>query len=116
MPDVSSPVDPYRGNIDVGVVSVDLAYKDYRNVGIAVLTDAPDGISCEFVQLSIGGEPFPGDLARALVNLWQEKQEKGRWFKCNLTGMEKASRMKTYVETSETRHSRCFTSCDGARD
>jgi hypothetical protein len=43
-------------------------------------------------------------------------QEKGRWFKCNLTGMEKASRMKTYVETSETRHSRCFTSCDGARD
>jgi hypothetical protein len=67
MPDVSSPVDPYRGNIDVGVVSVDLAYKDYRNVGIAVLTDAPDGILCEFVQLSIGGEPFPGDLARALV-------------------------------------------------
>jgi hypothetical protein len=66
MPDVSSPVDPYRGNIDVGVVSVDLAYKDYRNVGIAVLTDAPDGISCEFVHLSIGGEPFPGDLARAL--------------------------------------------------
>ena len=34
----------------MGVVSVDLAYKDYRNIGIAVLTDARDGISCERVQ------------------------------------------------------------------
>ena len=56
----------------MGVVSVDLAYKDYRNIGIAVLKDARDGISCEFVQLSIGGEPVPGELARALVNLCEK--------------------------------------------
>lgn len=53
----------------MAVVSVDLAYKDYQDIGVAVLADSPNGISCEFIQLQVRGIPTAENLSLALVNL-----------------------------------------------
>jgi hypothetical protein len=58
------------------VISVDLAYKKYRDIGIAELTADADGIVCEFIQPALHGEPEPKALAEYLSDLCTERQSK----------------------------------------
>ena len=51
------------------VISVDLAYKDYRDIGIAMLTAADGAVECTFVGLPLRGEPDPYELAAWLSDL-----------------------------------------------
>ena len=51
------------------VLSVDLAYKNYRDIGIAVLTSDGEVITCQFEALRLTGEPSPESLAPELVRL-----------------------------------------------
>jgi hypothetical protein len=51
------------------VISVDLAYKDYRSIGIAVLEPRAEGIDCEFATVPLTGEPRVQPLADYLVDL-----------------------------------------------
>jgi hypothetical protein len=58
----------------VVVVSVDLAYKKYRDIGIAVLASNKGNTVCEFVRHSMQGVPEPMTLARYLSDLCTERQ------------------------------------------
>ena len=58
----------------MAVVSVDLAYKKYRDIGIAVLESENGGIACEFVRPTLQGTPEPMTLARYLSDLCTERQ------------------------------------------
>jgi hypothetical protein len=58
----------------VVVVSVDLAYKNYRDIGIAVLASNKGSTVCEFVRHSMQGAPEPMALARYLSDLCAERQ------------------------------------------
>lgn len=51
------------------VLSVDLAYVDYRDVGIAVLETADGGTACRFVPVALRGSPSPDGLAKYLDRL-----------------------------------------------
>ena len=55
------------------VVSVDLAYKDYRDVGVAVLEAEPGPIRCEFHKLLLSGPPDTVQLADYLNGLCTER-------------------------------------------
>lgn len=54
------------------VISVDLAYKRYRDIGIVGLTADADGIACEFIRPILHGEPNVGVLAEYLSELCTE--------------------------------------------
>lgn len=51
------------------VVSVDLAYRDYRDVGVVVLTQSTARIAIERIPVQLGGAPNPEALAAFLVQL-----------------------------------------------
>lgn len=51
-------------------VSVNLAYKNYRDIGIAVLRGAPSAPDVSFVQAPLAGEPRPEVVAEYLSSLW----------------------------------------------
>jgi hypothetical protein len=53
----------------VAVVSVDLAYRDYRDVGVAVLDRSNGRIVCDLVAVPLRGRPAPAVLAAALNDL-----------------------------------------------
>jgi hypothetical protein len=57
-------------------VSVDLAYRDYRDVGVAVIKASPPGIDVSFVQVKLTGDPRPRELAKFLVSLCAEHTSK----------------------------------------
>ena len=54
------------------VISVDLAYKNYRDVGIAVLEAESKKICCEFHKISLSGPPDSSQLADYLNDLCRE--------------------------------------------
>jgi hypothetical protein len=53
-------------------VAVDLAYKSYADIGIAVLREASTGIEVTFPKIDISGRPDPAVLARYLVELCRD--------------------------------------------
>lgn len=55
------------------VVSVDLAYMDYRDVGVAVLKSDGGDTHCEFSTLPLRGTPTPSALADSLIALVKEQ-------------------------------------------
>ncbi len=55
------------------VISVDLAYKNYRDVGIAVLETEPGKIRCEFHKVALSGPPDSDRLADYLNELCREQ-------------------------------------------
>ncbi len=56
------------------IISVDLAYKRYRDTGIAELTAHRDSIVCQFIPPDLHGEPNPRALAEYLSELCAERQ------------------------------------------
>jgi len=58
----------------MAVVSVDLAYKKYRDIGMAVLESDNGGITCDFVRRDMHGVPEPATLARYLSDLCTERR------------------------------------------
>lgn len=58
----------------MAIVSVDLAYKRYRDIGIAVLVPENGGIACEFVRPATQEVPELAALARYLSDLCTERQ------------------------------------------
>ena len=55
------------------VVSVDLAYKNYRDIGVAVLEVKPKTIRCEFHKILLSGPPDSTQLADYLNDLCGER-------------------------------------------
>lgn len=55
------------------VVSVDLAYKNYRDVGVAVLETEPKKVRCEFHKILLSGPPDAAQLADYLNDLCREQ-------------------------------------------
>lgn len=51
------------------VLSVDLAYIDYRDVGLAVLDEVGETTTCHFVPVALRGRPSPEVLAHYLDRL-----------------------------------------------
>lgn len=70
-----SGVPQHAGGGARRIVSADLAYRSYRDIGIAVLQGAGDGIDCTFVDAGtagLGGPPAPEILAEFLAALCSE--------------------------------------------
>lgn len=57
-------------------VSVDLASRDYGDLGVAVLESSPLGIDVSFVRPELTGNPKPRELAEFLVRLCKERGAK----------------------------------------
>ena len=58
------------------VISVDLAYKRYSDIGVAALTQVDDGVNVEVIRLAnlgLSGQPAAADLARCLETLAQDR-------------------------------------------
>ena len=55
-------------------VSVDLAYKSYGDIGVAVLHESSASIDAKFVNVALTGKPNPKELARFLVDLCDAHQ------------------------------------------
>ena len=58
------------------VISVDLAYKRYSDIGVAALTQVDDGVSVEVIRLAnlgLSGQPAASDLARCFLTLAQDR-------------------------------------------
>jgi hypothetical protein len=56
----------------MAVVSVDLAYRHYHDIGIAILRSEQDTIRCKFIQpgqLGLSGTPAPEVLVEALTKI-----------------------------------------------
>jgi hypothetical protein len=53
----------------VPTISVDLAYRNYRDIGVAVLKSECEGIEVDFVTVPLPGDPEPSRLAEFLVEL-----------------------------------------------
>lgn len=51
------------------VLSADLAYRDYRDIGVAVLHGDPDRVEVQFQLLEGGGTPTPKGVVNALLHL-----------------------------------------------
>ncbi len=47
----------------MAVLSVDLAYKRYRDIGVVVLREVGDQIRCELVDITLAVTPTPACLA-----------------------------------------------------
>jgi hypothetical protein len=59
------------------ILSVDLAYRDYKDIGIAVLSDAGINVRIDLVkpaQYHLTGEPSVTDLASMLKQLCNERK------------------------------------------
>lgn len=52
----------------MAVLSVDLAYRSYRDIGAVVLQKDLDGIHCNVVEVALNGDPSPTGLAQFLDN------------------------------------------------
>ena len=52
-------------------VSIDLAYGDYADMGVAVINAAQSDLAVEFVGVALSGPPHPEHLARWLVGVCQ---------------------------------------------
>ncbi len=58
------------------VISIDLAYKRYSDIGVAALTQVDEGVSVEVIRLAnlgLSGQPAASDLARCLETLAQDR-------------------------------------------
>ncbi|MDP2325740.1 MAG: DUF429 domain-containing protein [Gammaproteobacteria bacterium] len=51
------------------VVSIDLAYKNYRDIGVAVLAHANESVTARFIRVPLTGEPKVDVLAEYLATL-----------------------------------------------
>lgn len=56
------------------VLSVDLAYRDYRDIGIAVLEPAGAGVEVAFRSIRASGRPTPDITAQRILDLAEEVQ------------------------------------------
>jgi hypothetical protein len=54
------------------VLSVDLAYKTYRDVGVVALSQESGEVRCDLVQIPLTSEPVPDRLAEYLVEYCEE--------------------------------------------
>ena len=54
------------------VLSVDLAYRDYRDVGIAILESTPTSIEVSFRLLQGSGRPTPSAVAEKILRLAED--------------------------------------------
>ena len=60
----------------VTVISIDLAYKRYSDIGVVALTQVDEGITVEVIRLAnlgLSGQPAAPDLARCLATLAQDR-------------------------------------------
>lgn len=54
------------------VLSVDLAYRRHRDIGVVLLTDDARELEARFLQVDLHGDPKPDTLAEYFVNLASE--------------------------------------------
>ena len=50
-------------------ISVDLAYRRYRDIGVAVMKGDGRSVFAEFISIPLAGDPEPDRLADYLVDL-----------------------------------------------
>jgi len=55
------------------IVSVDLAYTAYSDIGVAVMTQTKRDVRCDFVSMELAGMPKPVRLAHELVELCERR-------------------------------------------
>lgn len=57
----------------MAILSVDLAYKNYPDIGAVILEDQPKVISCTLLSTPLEGVPVPRDLAASLDGICAQK-------------------------------------------
>lgn len=50
-------------NIAMAIVSIDLAYRNYKDIGVAIMRSDPDCIDVQLQKVPLTGDPKPGLLA-----------------------------------------------------
>lgn len=63
---------PWRMAHTGRVLSIDLAYRDYRDIGIVVLEAAGCGVEVAFRQIRASGRPTPDTTAQRILDLAEE--------------------------------------------
>src|SRR4029077_5565636 len=58
----------------MAILSVDLAYRNYRDIGIAVLEWDHNLIRCELISIPLSGLPSPGPLAEYLTGFCVQRE------------------------------------------